>query len=96
MVDSLNKINGVTCLDSQGAFYSFPDCRKAIDAIATVADDVAFGEFLLEHAEVAVVPGSAFGAPGFMRLSFATSMENLTAALDRLAHVLNSTSLGRS
>jgi len=89
VVDSLNAMNGVECLDSQGAFYSFPDCRQVIDRIANVADDVAFGEFLLEHAEVALVPGSAFGAPGFMRISFATSMENLEQAMTRLARVIN-------
>jgi len=90
VVDALNSMNGVKCLESQGAFYSFPDCRAVIDRIANVADDVAFGEFLLEHAEVALVPGSAFGAPGFMRLSFATSMENLQQAMARLSRVINS------
>jgi len=89
VVDSLNAMNGVTCLDSPGAFYSFPDCRPVIDRIAHVADDVAFGEFLLERAEVALVPGSAFGAPGFMRISFATSMENLEQAMSRLSRVIN-------
>jgi len=90
VVDSLNAMNGVTCLESQGAFYSFPDCRPVIERIANVADDVAFGEFLLENAEVAVVPGSAFGAPGFIRISFATSMEKLEDAMTRLARVINS------
>ena len=84
----LNALPNVSCLPAQGAFYLFPDFSKVIDALPDVADDIQLGEWLLEHAGVALVPGSAFGAEGHMRLSFATSMDNLDAALDRLEKVL--------
>jgi len=84
VVEELNKIKGVECLPSQGAFYSFPDMQGAIQALDGVNDDVELAEYLLNEAEVALVPGSAFGQPGYMRLSFATSMENLSEALKRI------------
>ncbi len=84
----LNELRGVSCVPARGAFYAFPDFGEAIDAHRNANDDIAYAEWLLEVARVAVVPGSAFGAPGFMRLSFATSMENLEAALDRLAEAM--------
>ncbi|SCZ49182.1 pyridoxal phosphate-dependent aminotransferase [Thiohalomonas denitrificans] len=87
VVQRLNRIKGVHCLASQGAFYSFPDMSSAIDATGT-ENDVQFAEYLLNEAEVALVPGSAFGKPGYMRLSFATSLDNLREALDRLARLL--------
>ncbi len=88
VVAGLNRIKGVNCLPSQGAFYSFPDMSEAIAVTEGVEDDVQFAEYLLNKAEVALVPGSAFGNPGYMRLSFATSMENLKTALDRLLGLL--------
>ena len=84
VVEELNKIKGVKCLPSQGAFYSFPDMREAIADLDGIDDDVELAEYLLNEAEVALVPGSAFGQPGYMRLSFATSMENLSEALKRI------------
>jgi len=88
VVEELNKIKGVNCLPSQGAFYSFPDMREVIAAMDGVNDDVELTEYLLNEAEVALVPGSAFGQPGYMRLSFATSMENLSEALKRIGERL--------
>ena len=84
----LNALRGVSCVPGRGAFYAFPDFGEAIAAHGNANDDVAYAEWLLEAARVAIVPGSAFGAPGFMRLSFATSMENLETALDRLADAM--------
>ncbi len=84
VVEELNKIQGVTCVPSQGAFYSFPDMREAIDSLENINDDMELAEYLLNEAGVALVPGSAFGQPGYMRLSFATSMENLSEALKRI------------
>jgi aspartate aminotransferase len=94
VVDSLNRIPGLKCLPSGGAFYAFPDARAAIDAAhrkGAIAEptDVAFSNYLLEQAGVAVVPGSAFGAEGYIRLSFATSMDNLKKALDRIQKALS-------
>ncbi len=88
VVDRLNAIKGITCLPSQGAFYSFPNCERAI-AMLGLDDDLAFAEHLITEHGVALIPGSAFGAPGYVRLSFATSMENLTRALDRIEQAVN-------
>jgi aspartate aminotransferase len=83
-VAELNKIKGVNCLPSQGAFYSFPDMREAIASLDGINDDLELADYLLNEAGVALVPGSAFGQPGYMRLSFATSMDNLSEALKRI------------
>ena len=91
VVSGLNAIKGVRCLPSQGAFYSFPNMQDAIAALDGVNDDIDLAEYLLERAGVALVPGSAFGAPGYLRLSFATSLDNLRAALGRVGSVLNAT-----
>ncbi|MEQ1836256.1 MAG: pyridoxal phosphate-dependent aminotransferase [Candidatus Nitrotoga sp.] len=90
VVDALNKIPGVKCIMSGGAFYAFPDVRPVITAlyqksIIKEATDVALSEYLLEQAGVAIVPGSAFGSEGYIRLSFATSMENLKNAISRIS-----------
>ncbi|PZN77491.1 MAG: aspartate transaminase [Candidatus Methylumidiphilus alinenensis] len=79
----LNGIPGVSCLPADGAFYLFPNAQGAIDKLG-LADDVALSEYLIENAGVALVPGSAFGAPGHVRLSIATSMANLQKAIERL------------
>jgi len=94
LTDSLNAINGIRCLLSKGAFYAFVDARAAISRLyaqqlIAEASDVAFSAYLLEKAGVAVVPGSAFGSEGYIRLSFATSMENLQAAVKRISDLLN-------
>jgi len=86
----LNALPGVSCNPAQGAFYLFPDFSEAIAATEGVNNDVEMAAYLLEQAGVALVPGSAFGAPGFQRLSFATSLENLNEALNRLNNALSS------
>jgi aspartate aminotransferase len=87
LVARLRSLPGVQCLPSDGTFYSFPDFSSAIASLG-LADDLAFAEFLINEAGVALVPGSAFGAPGHMRISFATSQANLDKAIDRIAEVL--------
>ncbi|HEY4731845.1 MAG TPA: pyridoxal phosphate-dependent aminotransferase [Gammaproteobacteria bacterium] len=89
VVDALNKIKGVKCLPSAGAFYAFPYMQEVIDRLDKIDNDVEFGEYLINKIGVAMVPGSAFGAPGYMRLSFATSMENLKEGLQRMTKLLN-------
>lgn len=89
----LNQMNGVRCLSSVGAFYAFADIRESISDLYSknligAPNDIMFSEYLLENAGVAVVPGSAFGCDGYMRLSFATSMENLKQALSRIKDLL--------
>lgn len=92
--DALNRCNGIKCLPSDGAFYAFADAREAIGNLHAKGllahnNDLAFSEYLLEKAEVAVVPGSAFGSEGYMRLSFATALSNLEKAMDRIYHALD-------
>ena len=84
VVERLNKMPGVECLSTDGTFYVFPSVTGLIDAIDGVNDDLELAEYLIEKAGVALVPGSAFGSPGFARISIATSMENLSNALDRI------------
>ena len=83
VLGALNGIRGVRCLPAQGAFYLFPDTRDAMRATGA-SDDVAFADLLLREAGVALVPGSAFGAPGFQRISIATSLQNLEKAMERI------------
>ena len=87
---SLNEIEGVSCLASEGTFYSFPDMNELMKSMEGIHNDIELAEFFLEKAEVAMVPGSAFGAPGCMRISFATSMENLEKSMERIKQALKS------
>jgi len=87
LVEALVELPGVECLAGDGTFYAFPRVENAITAYGA-DDDVDFCSRLLDDAGVALVPGSAFGTPGYMRLSFATSMENLRNAIDRLGKAL--------
>lgn len=94
VVEALNKIPGLICLMAGGAFYAFPDARQSIETlhkkgILQEATDIAFSEYLLVEAGVAIVPGSAFGSEGYFRLSFATSMDNLKNAIERIAKALS-------
>lgn len=93
VTEALNAIPGVKCLLSDGAFYTFADTRQAIETlhikkVLKDRNDISFSEYLLEKGGVAVVPGSAFGSEGYIRLSFATSMENIKKALERIARLL--------
>lgn len=87
VVKALNDLPGVECIESDGTFYAFPSFKGAMKATGCTTD-VEFAEKMLIEAEVALVPGSAFGTPGHMRLSYATSMENLETAISRLAKAL--------
>ena len=88
VVSSLNQIEGIECLNPDGAFYVFPSCKALIgkkDPNGNVINnDTDFAKSLLEHSGIAVVQGSAFGLEGFFRISYATSMENLKKALDKI------------
>jgi aspartate aminotransferase len=92
MLSGLRAIPGVTCVEPQGAFYAFPDVSafigKTTPAGRVITDDVVLCEHLLESAQVAVVPGSAFFGPGFVRLSYATSSLNIQKGLDRIGRAL--------
>ena len=84
VVAELNTIDGTECLPTDGTFYVFPNVEKLIARLDGVNNDLDFSEFLIEQAGVALVPGSAFGAPGYIRISIATSMENLQNALQKI------------
>jgi aspartate aminotransferase len=92
MLTRLRAIPGVTCVEPKGAFYAFPDVSaflgRTTPAGRRIEDDLALSDYLLDDARVAVVPGSAFFAPGFVRLSYATSEANIETALARIASAL--------
>ncbi len=92
MVKGLREIAGVKCVEPKGAFYAFPDLNaflgKKTPEGKTIENDGVLCEYLIEAARVAVVPGSAFGAPGYVRLSYATSMKNVEEGVRRMAEAL--------
>ncbi len=88
IVSALNGIKGFSCRPSAGTFYAFPNVSEVLKARG-LRDDLALSELLLNQAEVAVVPGSAFGAPGHLRLSFACSLDALREAVARMHRVLD-------
>jgi aspartate aminotransferase len=83
LVPALNALPGVSCGDPDGAFYVFPDIRSTFGK-AGITDSQSFADYLLDEARVAVVPGSGFGADGFVRISYATSMERLHEGIRRM------------
>ncbi len=85
VVAGLNAIDGVECLESDGTFYSFPNVEGLIQRVEGVNNDAELAEYLLDKTGVALVPGSAFGLAGHIRLSYATSMENLKKSVERIA-----------
>lgn len=87
IVPALNDVPGFECRLGEGTFYAFPKVGAAAEALG-LDDDVAFAEFLLNEADVAVVPGTAFGAPGHIRLSFACSMAELGESARRIKRVV--------
>jgi len=91
LIRELNSISGVSCKMPKGAFYAFPTVK---DIFGKKADNVQINSsmdlsiYLLEKAMVALVPGSAFGAEGYVRISYATSMENLSKGIKRIRNAL--------
>jgi aspartate aminotransferase len=95
IVKRLNAIPGVSCFDPGGAFYAFPFVGKLLGKkipgqSEPIGTDDAFVAHLLDHHKVAVVPGSAFGAPGYLRLSFAIGMDQIDKGVDRIAEMVKS------
>jgi len=94
MVEKLNEIEGVSCLLPSGAFYAFPDVRGILDKGIEykgkkINNSFDLANFILQQAEVALVPGSDFEAEGFLRLSYATSLEDIQEGLDRIENILS-------
>jgi aspartate aminotransferase len=92
IVSRLNALPGVRCAMPRGAFYAFPDMRALLGRPGGPATSAALCEYLLEHAHVAVVPGEAFEAPGFLRLSYATALSRIEEGLDRISRALQALS----
>lgn len=94
IVDRFNKIPGIHCLKPEGAFYVFPNITglfgKKSPAGLAMNSSADFSNYLLEQYKVAVVSGEGFGAEGYMRLSYATSLENIQKGLDRIAEAVKS------
>jgi len=88
LLHALNQIDGVECAQCDGAFYAFPSFKAVIKRMPDIRDDVELAAWMLENAGVAMVPGTAFGAPGHLRLSFATSMGNLETCISRINKAL--------
>ena len=87
LCEALNSLDGFKAVPGTGAFYLFPNINEAIEALG-MKDDLEFSEFLLETAGVAVVPGTAFGAKGYIRISYATSMDALGESISRIKKAL--------
>jgi aspartate aminotransferase len=95
VVQGLNSLPGVSCLPGAGTFYAFADVSKAMVSLGC-REDGEFAELLLNEGGVAVVPGGGFGAPGHIRISFATSMTNLEKAIERMGRVLAGRTVAKS
>lgn len=87
VVEALNKIEGVYCIQGDGTFYAFADFSGFMQRFKTLKNDIELAEFIIEKTGVALVPGSAFGNEGYMRLSFATSEANLIEAIKRISEL---------
>ena len=96
VVKGLNDIDGIDCLNPDGAFYVFPSCKGLMGKKDTngkeIKSDTDFVQSLLENSGIAVVQGSAFGLEGFFRISYATSMDNLKKALEKISSFCKSLS----
>jgi aspartate aminotransferase len=93
MVEKLNKIKGISCLKPAGAFYAFPNVSKILEKGIKyngkrIINSFDLADFILKGAEVALIPGSDFEAEGYLRLSYATSMEDIKEGLDRIENIL--------
>ncbi|HMZ81528.1 MAG TPA: aminotransferase class I/II-fold pyridoxal phosphate-dependent enzyme [Acidobacteriota bacterium] len=87
LVPALNELKGVSCRMPEGAFYAFPSIKGVLEQSSLKADS-EFTDLLLNEAYVVMTPGSAFGAPGYVRISYANSLENIQRAVDRVRQVI--------
>ena len=93
MVKRLNEIEGISCLTPVGAFYAFPNISKILEKGIEyngkkISNSFDLSNFILKEVEVALIPGSAFEAEGYLRLSYATSLEDIKEGLDRIEKIL--------
>lgn len=85
ILNALQHMQGIKCLASDGTFYSFPNAEELIKMSPAINTDIELADYLLNEAEIAVVPGSAFGAPSYLRISYATSLDKVKEAMKRMA-----------
>ena len=93
MIQRLNSIEGISCVEPDGAFYAFPNISATFGKSSQsgkITNAVEFCQNLLQEQLVACVPGSGFGAEGYVRLSYATSMDAITKAIDRIEAFISS------
>jgi aspartate aminotransferase len=93
MVKRLNEIEGISCLKPAGAFYAFPNVSKILERGIEyngkkITNSFDLSNYILKEAEVALIPGSAFEAEGYLRLSYAASLEDIKEGLDRIEKIL--------
>lgn len=88
IIKELTKMPGINVFPSDGTFYTFPQIQELYSNNETIKTDIDFSEFLLEQAGIAVVPGTAFGAPGHIRMSFATGLKELKDAIKKLKQAI--------
>lgn len=88
VINELKKIPGIQCIPSTGTFYTFPRVADIIEKAKNINNDIELADYLLNEANVAVIPGSAFGAPGYLRISYATSMEKLVTSMKSISEAL--------
>ena len=88
VISELNKIEGVNCRPTDGTFYVFPSFKKFIELNSNISNDSELALYILEKAKVAVVPGSAFGIEGHIRISIAIDLDSLKDAMQRLHSTL--------
>lgn len=88
LVGELKKMPGVVCMPSDGTFYTFPSIAGLLNKKPGITNDLEFSEYLLNEAGIAVVPGSAFGAPGHIRMCYTTSMSNIVKAVERMSKAI--------
>jgi aspartate aminotransferase len=88
VINELQKMPGIECQPCDGTFYIFPCVKAVLQRAADIKNDLEFADYLLQEAGIAVVPGSAFGTPDYIRISYATSMKNLQEAMRRMKTAL--------
>jgi aspartate aminotransferase len=84
LIPALNSIYGIECVEPEGAFYAFPNIKKVLENNSKIKTSEQFAEYLLDEAYIALTAGSAFGAEGYLRISYATSLETLKRGVERI------------
>ena len=90
LFESIQQINGFEVIKPQGSFYAFPDCSEFLATFNKANSDLELAEYLLNQFYIATIPGTAFGAPNHLRISFSTSLEEIERAITRLLEALSS------